>query len=125
MSEKVRFPKKRADGSFCIEVSIPVSTDDPEGLLRSVQDWLSQWAKANQIWIRTWQPTGRIEELFYGQEFKGAPQPISCDSSELKIRLEGQPSAKWWKDWMVSRILADLKAAFSEIRAIGHLRDCE
>ncbi len=125
MSEKIRFPKRRPDGSFCIEVSIPISTNEPEGFLGRVQDWFTQWVEANQIWTRKWEPTGRIEELSYLQEFKREPQVISCDSTELKIRLEGQPSAKWWKDWMVTRILADLKAAFAEIKGVGHVRDCE
>ena len=125
MSEKIGFPKRLADGSFCIVVSIPVSTNEPDAFLRRVQDWFSQWVEANQIWTRKWEPTGRIEELSYLLEFNGKPKVISCDSTELKIRLEGQPSAKWWKDWMVIRILADLKAAFTEIKGVGHVRDCE
>src|SRR5258707_15317077 len=123
MTVIIKFPKRQADGSFCIEVSIPVSTDDPEGLQRRVQSWSTQWVGANQTWKRNW--LSEDEELRYEAEFKREPQTVSCSSSELKIRLEGQPSAKWWKDWMVYRILADLKAAFSEIKGVGHLRDCE
>jgi hypothetical protein len=125
MSEKIRFPKRHADGSFCIEVSLPVSTNDPQGFLERVQDWFTQWVEANQIWIRKWEPTERIEELSYAQEFKREPQVISCNSTELKLRLDVQPSARWWKDWMVTRILADFKAAFAEIKGVGHIGDCE
>src|SRR5437667_12792537 len=123
MTINAKFPKRQADGSFCIEVSIPVSTDDPEGLQRRVQSWSTQWVKANRTWKRNW--LSRDEELHYDAEFKSEPKTVSCSTDELKIRLEGQPSATWWKDWMVSRILQDLKAAFSEVTGVGHLRDCE
>ena len=123
MTVNVKFPKRQADGSFCIEVSIPVSTDNPEELQRRVQSWSTQWVEANQTWKRNW--LSQDEELHYEAEFKREPQIIYSNSNELKIRLEGQPSAKWWKDWVVYRILKELKGAFPEIQDVGHVRDCD
>src|SRR5437867_2814598 len=117
---KIKFPKRRPDGSFCIEVILHIVSDDPEGLLKRVRDWAIQWAKANQVWTRKW-CTGeglqnQEEELQYIQDFNQEPLPIACSTTELKIQLECKPSAQLWKDWLVSRILPDLKTSFPEIR---------
>ena len=125
MNEKIRFPKRRIDGSFCVEVTFPVVTTNCEELLWRVKTWATEWIKANQVWTRKWEPGGQEEELYYDQEFKSGPQPISCILNELKIRLEGQPSAKWWRDWLVSRIIHDLKEAFTEIQSGGDVKNCE
>jgi hypothetical protein len=119
----VKFPKRRTDGSFCLEIVLPVVTSDPDALLRRVQDWTVRWVKANEVWTRKWQPSGE-ELLRYHQEFKREPRPVSCSLTELRIQLEGKPSAKWWKDWMVLRIIHDLSDAFTEIQSGGRVTDC-
>jgi hypothetical protein len=121
---KVRFPRRNADGSFCVEVFIAVETNEPESLSQRVASWGTAWVNDNQIWTRNWIPSGQ-EVLNYSDEFKREPYPVSCTSTELKIRLEGQPAAKWWKDWMVLRILSDLKSAFAEFRDVIAVRNCE
>ena len=121
---KVRFPKKWADGSFCVEVTLAIQTDDPEGLLKRAQAWLVQWAKDNQVWI--WKfDTGGQEELLYQREFKREPLPVSCTPTELKIQLEGQPTAERWKDWLVFRIVRELKEVFIEIQDVSSVKNCE
>jgi hypothetical protein len=97
---------------------------NPEELLQRVQEWTAQWVKANEVWTRTWQPSGREELLKYDQEFNGEPRTISCSFAELKIQLEGKPTAKWWKDWMVLRLIHDLSDAFPEIQSGGRVTDC-
>ena len=120
---KVRFPKRRDDGSFCVEVTLVVQAAEPEALLRGVQAWSSGWAETNQVWNWKWD-TGGEEELLYGREFKREPKPVSCTSTELKIQLEGQPSAERWKDWLVFRIIPELKAAFAEVQDVSSVKDC-
>ena len=100
-----------------------MSADNPDEFCRKVQAWVTQWVEVNRRWERNW--LSQNEELRYEDEFRGAPEVISSTLTELKIRLEGQPSSKWWKDWLVYRILADLKVAFTEIKGVGHIRDCE
>jgi hypothetical protein len=109
--------------TFCIEVSIPVSINNPEDLCRRVKSWFTQWTEANQVWQRNWLSDN--EALWYEQEFKDAPQVISCNWNELTIRLEGQPSAKWWKDSLVNRILKEIETDFAEILGVGHIKDCD
>jgi hypothetical protein len=123
MSE-VRFPKRNADGSFCVDVVVAVETNEPENLSRRVESWCRQWTNENRTWKRNWIPSGQ-EILNYGDEFKREPYPVACTSTELTIRLEGQPSARWWRDWLVLRILADLKSSFVEFRDLDRVRDCD
>lgn len=82
---KVRFPKKRPDGSFCVEVTCVVQTDEPKDLRNRVQAWLVQWVKDDQVWIWKWDMGGE-EELLYQREFKRGTRLVSCTSTELKIR---------------------------------------
>jgi len=122
---KVRFPKRNADGSFCLDVFIAIETNEPENLSRRVESWGRQWANENRIWTRNWVPSGREEILNYSDEFKREPYPVSCTPTELTLRLEGQPSAQWWKDWLVERILSDLKSSFAEFRDVNRIRNCD
>ena len=120
---KVRFPKRNPDGSFCVDVIVAVETNEPEHFSRRVQSWALQWAGENQTWTHG-NPSGQ-EVLNYADEFQREPYPVSCTPTELTIRFEGQPSAKWWRDWLVLRILADLKSAFAEFRDVNRIRDCD
>jgi hypothetical protein len=121
---KVLFPKRNADGSFCIDVVIAIETNEPGDLSHRVKSWAAQWVRENHIWARHWTQSERDETLNYTQEFKREPYPVSCTPTELTIRFEGQPSAKWWKDWLVLKILSDLKSAFVEFRDVTRMRDC-
>ena len=121
---KVKFPRRHADGSFCVEVTLAAHTEKPEELSLRVQSWLARWVEANQVWVWKWD-TGGEEELRYGREFKGEPKLVACTPTELKIRLEGLPSAERWKDWLGFRIVPELKAAFNEVQDVSSVRDCE
>jgi hypothetical protein len=122
----VKFPKKRVDGSFCVELALPVVTSHPDELLQRVQQWAVSWRQANEVWVRDWKSTaGEKEHLNYDSEFKQAPKPVSRTSSELRIQLEAKPSAKWWRDWMVLRLINDLKLAFPEIQTGGMVKNCD
>ena len=121
---KVLFPKRNADGSFCIDVIIAIETNDAPHLLRRVESWASRWVLENQIWIRNWVPDDQ-ESLEYSSEFKREPYPVSCTPTELTIRLVGQPSAHWWKDWLVLRILSDLSLSFVEFRDVTRMQNCD
>ena len=123
MSE-VRFPKRREDGTFCVEVTLAVQTAEPEGLLHRVRAWASRWIEVNRVWEWKWD-TGGAEELHYEREFGSGPEPVSCTTTELRMRLEGLPTAGRWKDWIVWRIVPELKAAFPEVQDVCGVKDCE
>jgi hypothetical protein len=122
---KVKFPKRLKDGSFCVEIALSITTNEPEILLCKLKEWFVKWGEANKRWTRVWS-NREIEELFYEHEFKHLPHLVSCSTTELRILLEGQPdSKKMWKDWLVLRILPELKDAFAEIHDVIGIKDCD
>jgi len=127
---KVKFPKRRPDGSFCVEVVVPVATTDPEKLLPRVSEWATRWVNSNRLWVRQWKSGENLrevqpEELHYDAEFESGPR-ATYDSGFLKLRFEGRSSAKWWKDWLVLRFLPDLKQSFPEISSADvAFRNCD
>jgi hypothetical protein len=101
-------------------VSLRVVATDDSDLGRRIQEWLTKaWAPRNKTWLRVWR-TGpgltieRLEVLVYEESFSTPPEVISCDRSELRFRLRGR-GAKLWKDWIVMRMLPDLKTEFPEV----------
>lgn len=68
--------------------------------------------------------TSKEQILKYTDEFLSPPEIVSGQSSELHLRLRGKRTAKFWKDWIASRIVPDLKAEFSAIGELLHIRDC-
>lgn len=120
---KVKFPKRHSDNSFCVEVILSITTEEPEVLLQHIQNWAFDWIKENQVWVRKWS-SGEEEQLYYEQEFKREPYPVFCNATELRMRLDGKPTAKWWKDWLVLRILYDLKTDFNEVQGVIKVEDC-
>jgi hypothetical protein len=122
---KVRFPKRNADGSFCVDVVVAIETNQPEDFSQRVGAWSRNWVNQNRRWARNWFPSGDTDVLNYSDEFKREPYLVSCTSTELILRLEGQPAAKWWRDWLVLRILADLKSSFVEFRDVTLMRNCD
>jgi len=119
---KVRFPRRNANGSFCVDVVVAIETDEPERFSQRVDDWSRNWVNDNRTWTRNWFPNGQTEVLQYSDEFNREPYSVSCTPTELTLRLEGQPAAKWWRDWLVLRILADLKSTFVEFREYAALQ---
>jgi hypothetical protein len=119
------FPKRRSDGTFCVEVTVVIESDDPSSLGEAIQRWiLNDWAPQHEIWTRSWS-NGTQERLHYGQEFSAPPHIVKCEGSEMRFRLQGKNSAKLWKDWLVSRLIPDIKQQFPEIGQFQSIHDCE
>jgi hypothetical protein len=91
---RVKFPRRRADGSFCLEVILSVVTQNERLLAQRIQQWwTSEWGPENEVWTRYWS-SGLKEELAYRDEFSRLPQIVSCKDTELRFRLEGRGSAE-------------------------------
>lgn len=128
---RANFPKRRKDKSFCVVISMEIKTDNQESMKTKIQKWIDEdWRPRNILWIRTWE-TGESgknkydEYSYYMTEFSTPPQIISCDDGVLKIRLNGQPTDRYWRDWMVFKIIPDLKEKFSEIGEFINVKDCD
>jgi hypothetical protein len=53
--------------------------------------------------------------LRYEDEFVRPPEIVPSKGSEPLIRLAGRESSQAWRDWIVSRLLPDLKKQFPEV----------
>jgi len=130
-NDGVIFPKRRPDGSFCVEVTLAANTND-EDLGGRIRQWLTEvWMPSNTAWLRVWK-TGpglsveRPELLHYGDEFLSPPILISSVAAEVRFQLRGRdPKQKLWRDWLVLRILPDLKANFPEVGDTLSITNCE
>ena len=120
-----------ADGTFCVEVSVNLRNETGSELAERIQHWWTDvWTPNNKVWLRVWK-TGadrtieRPEDLKYDESFFAPPAVVSCSASELKFRLLGKGSSKLWKDWLVWRIMPDLKAMFRQVGDLRSIRDCQ
>ena len=126
----VNFPKRNNDGSFCIEVSLRLVSDSRGDLGSRIQRWIdNEWMVEHSTWKRVWRTGPNLETideeiLNYTDEFIKAPQISACEASEIQFQLFGKKSAKFWKDWLVSRFLPDLKAEFPEIDEGISIENC-
>jgi|SRR5262245_57668935 len=121
-SNKVKFPRRGEDGSFCVEVCVSLMGAVDDDLASHLQDWINNvWMQRNRAW------SFMKETIHYESEFSRPPQIISCANSQLRFRLFGVKSAKYWKDWLVFRLVPDLKVEFPEIE-IGsprYIKNCD
>jgi hypothetical protein len=120
------FPKRRPDGSFCIETRIAIDAADRAVLASRINDWIEEWVRANRYWeCKFAESEGGVFDFY--DEFARPPYCVTGDSGSLFLRVEGCPGAgKWWRDWIGSRLLPDLRAAFREIRSrpMENARNC-
>jgi hypothetical protein len=120
----VKFPKRRADGSFCVEVMLRVDAKETDVVASRVNSWLDEWVESNRYW-KVSHPESSDGLLDYFRDFTGPPSCFTPEPGFLCLRLEGRPETKQaWKDWLVLRLLKDLGQAFHEIRAVGKIQTC-
>lgn len=128
---EIRFPKLLPDGTFCVEITLTVVTENEHELAQKIQEWWVQvWIPNNKTWVRVWETgpglTGaRTEKLRYDESFLTPPEVSRCGASELRFRLRGTGQSKLWKDWLVWRMMPDLKATFPEIRELQTIANCD
>lgn len=116
---EIKLPKKRADGSFCVEIALRVDTDDAKGLAARMTLWLEEWTHENRYW--NWFE----ETLDFLDDFAGPPTCVERSPESLIVRVEGTPKfTKCWKDWIVLRLLKDLQSQFHEITDVQTVMNC-
>lgn len=119
MTDRVRFPKRHADGSFCVRVALScqegVASDELAGRL---SEWFAEWTANNE----NWEWLGRTQK--YSSEFDGPPSDVRVEGSRLTFRLRGAPAAtKLWRDWLALRIVRDLVDAFPQIAGVERIAE--
>ena len=48
ITTKGRFPKRRDDGSFCVEVALRFTAQQPDALVKMVNEWIVEWVSINR-----------------------------------------------------------------------------
>ena len=105
-----------------------LTTKNTIALQQEIQSWWSnEWVPKNETWRRVWNKGSsheRVELLRYADEFSSAPRVVACEGGELRFHLEGKASAKFWKDWLVLRLLPDLLTQFPYAGQLRSIRNC-
>jgi hypothetical protein len=116
---EIKLPKTRPDGSFCVEITLRVNTNDAKGLAARITSWLKEWTQSHRYW--NWFE----EDLDFFNDFAEPPTCAERTHESLILRVEGRPKfTKWWKDWIVLRLLKDLQGQFDEIAAVEAFVNC-
>jgi len=107
-----RFPRKRQDGTFSVDVVFASAAPPSRG---EVVEWLQEWISSNGVWIREWRGAGdqvvQTDTLRFAEAFLANPRPVQWGDGEYVVRLDGTSVAPFWKDWMV-RLVGDVTARF-------------
>jgi len=120
----IRFPRRRSDGSFCVEVLFRVTSSQLESIPSRITDWADEWVRANRHW-KFKHPESRDSGLDFLRDFTGPPKCFAVHPGLISIRFEVQPeSKKAWKDWLGFRFVKELRQAFPEITALEKVRNC-
>ena len=85
-----------------------------------VKSWLTAWVTINRYW--EWSPAEGKLDFF--DSFASIPLVETDGASAVRLRFEGKPAAKWWKDWVIIRILKELPVALPEITKVERIENC-
>ncbi len=119
-----RFPRRRTDGSFCVDVAFDLR-GEPQTAGSRAEEWLKEWVGENRVWPMRRLSTGgaRMERYDYMDDFLGAPCVVVAPDSVI-LRFEGKPGARKWKDW-VARIITELSRDVPEMGEVKSILNCE
>jgi hypothetical protein len=110
---EIQFPKRRADESFVLLARFGTSDREVVALVR---DYVKAWVRANSTWTRIWRSNVITEErLDFCSEFQSEPRvEDGPGESAFAVVLEGRPTSKLWRDWVVF-LVGDIAKAFPEV----------
>lgn len=114
----VRFPSRRIDGTFVVDVVVRV----PHSVSADMGEWLEHWVASNLTW--RWETdraaSGEAQEsrcLQLSKAFDPLPRVHVIDEDIVHIRLFGTREAVFWRDW-VARLLQDAEADFGTVEVL-------
>jgi len=127
---KVLFPAVDADGRSCVEIGVATEVEY-RGKEEAINAWFrNSWCPSNTIWQREWTPGRnagpiRLQRLSYGALFSEPPRVNYALQGMLCISLVGKLRGSLWKDWLVSKILPDLRKSFPGVSdEVKFIQDC-
>lgn len=115
------------DTKFLVEIEMSVAADAVASLCDDVQRWLNdEWVPWNQLWRRVSRDAGRecVQNLLYSDEFSSPPR-VLFGGSQLRLVIEGRSAGNSWRDWLVARLIPDVKSRFPQIGETLLIRNFE
>lgn len=115
-SRKVRFPARRKNGTFAVDVVVRVPNADSVRM----GEWLEWWVTSNATWYWGSEPdssiegSGRLLELSSTFDPPPRVQAADGDTDVVRIRLFGTREAPFWRDW-VAKLLHDAGGEFGAV----------
>lgn len=109
--------------SLGVEVCMPVEAGHLPNLAERAEAWLKNvWMPKNQYWERVWKTGGdwntvaENELLAFEDDFLSSPEIRLKDDTQMLIRVFVRSSSKNWRDWLVLKLVPDLRSEFPEIK---------
>jgi hypothetical protein len=120
----IRFPARRSDRSFCIDVVFRVKSGQMKSLPSRIAKWSDEWVEVNRHW-KSKHPESSDGVLDFLRDFSGPPQSLTLGPDSISLRFEVRPESKRaWRDWLGIRFVKELRQAFPEITTLEAVRNC-
>jgi hypothetical protein len=118
--DKGQFSSKRATGRALLEIGFPVVKEAEPNLAEAIQAWIQDtWMPKNKEWNNKSRLEPRL--VLYRDTFYSEPK-ISESSGLLILNLDTNLSSKEWRDWLVLKIIRDMRERFPIIGEPLHVR---
>jgi hypothetical protein len=117
----------RKNATFLVEIEMSLPEGATDALREEVQRWLSdEWAPMNQLWRRVYRNAGRacVQDLLYSEEFSSPPSVLR-GGSKLRLVMEGRSCSQFWRDWLVARLIPDVRSRFPLVGETQIIRNFE
>jgi hypothetical protein len=85
--------------------------------LPGLEGWARAQRRSRQLWF--------VEEVRFEDEFATAPTAVECEEHRLGVMLECRPTARWWKDVLVTGLLKEMMQAHGEITDVERIGNCD
>lgn len=115
-----QFPRRSADGSFCVRLTYRVASEEPEQLASRMRTWLADWVAENRHWRLS---PARSHDFL--EDFEAPPHSLDCSEAEASYCLDGKATSAWWRDWLAIRLVPEFLAAFPEVVALRDITNCQ
>lgn len=116
-----KFPRTDARGHFQVKAGLRLEARLGEECSARIKEWLDdRWVRENRVWHRKWKTGPNLsilntEALEFEDSFLRSPDVIFEPPATLCILLHGRDRSSPWRDWLISKIIPDVRRAFPQV----------